>query len=76
MRGISTFAFDTLGNRRLEIRCDSCNLPSAKIAERARFRLEGELRNNELDTSGNLRNTLAYAMVPEEHEAAREQNAS
>jgi RimJ/RimL family protein N-acetyltransferase len=60
-----TFAFDTLGNRRLEIRCDSCNLPSAKIAERARFRLEAELRNNELDTSGNLRNTLVYAMLPE-----------
>ena len=65
MRGISTFAFDTLDNRRLEIRCDSRNLPSARIAERARFRLEDELRNNELDTSGNLRNTLVYAMLPE-----------
>ena len=68
VRGISAFAFDTLGARRLEIQCDSRNLPSARVAERAGFRLESELRNNELDTSGILRNTLVYAMMPEEHE--------
>jgi RimJ/RimL family protein N-acetyltransferase len=76
VHGISTFAFDTLGNRRLEIRCDSCNLPSARVAERAGFRLEGELRNSGLDTSGNLRNTLVYTKIPEEHKAARGRNAS
>ena len=46
VRGISAFAFDVLGARRVEIRCDSRNLPSARGAERAGFRLEGELRNN------------------------------
>jgi RimJ/RimL family protein N-acetyltransferase len=76
VRGISAFAFEALGARRLEIRCDSRNLPSAKVAERAGFRLEGELRNNELDTSGHLRDTLVYAMIPEEHEAAKRRNAS
>ncbi len=68
VRGISDFAFDVLGARRVEIRCDSRNLPSARVAERAGFRLEGELRNNELDTGGVPRNTLVYAMIPEEHE--------
>ena len=71
VRGISAFAFEALGARRLEIRCDSRNLPSARVAERAGFQLEGELRNNELDTSGHLRNTLVYAMIPEEYEAAK-----
>jgi RimJ/RimL family protein N-acetyltransferase len=71
VRGISAFALEALGARRLEIRCDSRNLPSARVAERAGFRLEGELRNNELDTSGHLRNTLVYAMIPEEYEAAK-----
>ncbi len=76
VRGISAFAFEALGARRLEIRCDSRNLPSARVAERAGFRLEGELRNNELDTSGHLRDTRVYAMIPEEHEAAKRRNAS
>ena len=74
VRGITAFAFEALGARRLEIRCDSRNLPSARVAERAGFRLEGELRNNELDTGGHLRDTLVYAMIPEEHEAARVRN--
>lgn len=68
VRGISDFAFDVLDARRVEIRCDSRNLSSARVAERAGFRLEGELRNNELDTGGVPRNTLVYAMIPEEHE--------
>lgn len=76
VRGISAFALETLGARRVEIRCDSRNLPSARVAERAGFRLEGELRNNELDTGGTLRNTLVYAMIPDEHEAPRIRNAT
>ena len=71
VRGISEFAFERLGARRVEIRCDSRNLPSARVAERAGFRLEGELRNNEVDARGAPRNTLVYAMIPEEHEAAK-----
>ena len=71
VRGISAFAFDTLGAGRVEIRCDARNRPSARVAERAGFRLEGELRNNEVDTGGERRNTLVYAMIPEEHEEAK-----
>jgi RimJ/RimL family protein N-acetyltransferase len=76
IRGIAAFAFEVLGARRLEIRCDSRNLPSARVAERAGFRLEGELRNNELDTNGHPRDTLVYSMIPEKYEAAKEPNAS
>ena len=71
VRGISAFAFDALGAGRVEIRCDARNGPSARVAERAGFTLEGELRNNEVDTGGELRNTLVYAMIPEEYEALR-----
>src|SRR3712207_2962361 len=52
VRGISAFAFDVLGARRVEIRCDSPNLPSARDPERAGFRLEAERRKNELETGG------------------------
>ncbi len=64
-RAITAFAFDALGAKRVEIRCDSRNLPSARVAERAGFRLEGELHNNEVGTDGVPRDTLIYAMTPE-----------
>src|SRR5215210_5218903 len=62
--GITAFAFDALGAKRVEIRCDSSNLASVRVAERAGFRLEGELRNNEVGTDRRLANTLIYAMTP------------
>lgn len=63
VRAIAAFAFDALGARRVEIRCDPSNLPSARVAERAGFNLEGELRNDALGTDGTLRNTLVFSMV-------------
>jgi RimJ/RimL family protein N-acetyltransferase len=63
VRGITAFAFDTLGARRVEIRCDSLNHLSVRVAQRAGFLLEGELRNNEVGTDGEPRDTLIYAMT-------------
>ncbi len=63
--GITAFAFDALGARRVEIRCDSRNLPSARVAERAGYLLEGELRNNEVGNDGSARDTLIFALTPE-----------
>jgi RimJ/RimL family protein N-acetyltransferase len=61
--GITAFAFDDLGARRVEIRCDPRNRPSARVAERAGFALEGTLRNNEVGTDGKLRDTRIYASI-------------
>ena len=71
VRGISAFAFDALGASRVEIRCDARNGPSTRVAERAGFTLEGELRNNELDAGGELRNTLVYSIIPAEYKETR-----
>jgi RimJ/RimL family protein N-acetyltransferase len=71
--GIMAFAFDRLGARRVEIRCDSLNRRSARVAERAGFCLEGELRNAEVGPGGEPRHTLVYSMIPEEYEASRRQ---
>ena len=64
VRGIATFAFDVLGAKRVEIRCDSLNRPSARVAELAGFRLEGELRNDAIGTDASLRSTLVFSAIP------------
>ena len=63
VRAITSLAFETLGARRVEIRCDARNLPSAGVAERAGFALEGTLHNNEVGSDGTLRDTLIYARL-------------
>jgi RimJ/RimL family protein N-acetyltransferase len=68
VRGITGFALDHLDARRVEIRCDSLNRRSERVAERAGLRLEGELRNAELGADGEPRNTLVFSMLPEERD--------
>ncbi len=72
VRGITTFAFEYLGARRVEIRCDSLNRRSARVAERAGYSLEGELRNAEVGADGGPTNVLVFSMIPEEHAPARQ----
>jgi RimJ/RimL family protein N-acetyltransferase len=36
-----------------------------RVAQRAGFRLEGELHNNEVGTDGSARDTLIFALIPE-----------
>ncbi len=60
---ITKFAFETLGAKRVEIRCDTKNVRSRRIPDRLGFRLEGTLRNNSLSTSGELRDTLVFAKI-------------
>ena len=66
VRGIADFAFDALDAKRVEIRCDPLNRTSARVAERAGFRLEGELRNDTVDADGAPRNTLVFSMIRED----------
>jgi RimJ/RimL family protein N-acetyltransferase len=65
VRGITAFAFDALGARRVDIRCDPLNYPSVRVAQRVGFLLEGELHNNEVGTDGSARDTLIFAVTPE-----------
>ena len=63
VKAITSLAIDTLGARRVEIRCDPSNLKSARVAERAGFTLEATLHNNELGTDGTPWNTLIYTQL-------------
>jgi len=49
--------------RRVEIRSDSENLKSRRVAELAGFQLEGILRNECLAVGGRLRNTCIYYWI-------------
>jgi RimJ/RimL family protein N-acetyltransferase len=62
VNGIAGFAFNTLGAKRVEIRCDKLNERSAAVARRAGFDLEATLHNNGRNhITGDLRDTLVFA---------------
>ncbi len=60
---ITKFAFETLGAKRVEIRCDSKNVRSRRIPDRLGFKLEGTFRNDSLSPAGELRDTLVFAKI-------------
>jgi len=64
VRALTRLAFGTLGAERVEIHCGHRNVRSQRVAERCGFVLEGRLRNHRRETTGELRDTLVYALVP------------
>lgn len=52
-----------IGMQRVEIRCNDRNLRSARVAERAGYRLDGVLRNEARDTAGDLCDTRVYSLI-------------
>lgn len=60
---LERFAFDMLKAKRVEIRVDDRNEKSWRIPERLGYTLEGVLRNDNLDSAGQPRNTRIYAKV-------------
>ncbi len=60
--GLTKFAFD-LGARRIEIRTDSRNERSWRVAERAGYCLDGVLRNYDRDVDGILVDLRIYSKV-------------
>ncbi len=60
------FAFDVLGARRIEIRCDARNTRSARVAERAGYTLEGRLRHFVRAVDGTLADILIYALTADD----------
>ena len=67
-------AFDDLGYRRYEWKCDALNAPSRAAAERLGFRYEGTFRQATV-VKGRNRDTAWYAIVDAEWPAVRERLA-
>jgi RimJ/RimL family protein N-acetyltransferase len=63
---LTQFAFTEFGANRVAITCDPRNEKSRSVAERAGYALEGRLRNKARANSGDLRDTLVFARVPEQ----------
>ncbi|QSF45666.1 GNAT family N-acetyltransferase [Paenibacillus tianjinensis] len=63
VHAITNYAVQELRANRIEIRCDTRNTPSARVAERSGFTLEGILRNDKCDVDGKLRDTMIFAKV-------------
>ena len=63
-------AFDELGYRRVEWKCDSLNAPSARAAERLGFTYEGLFRQATV-TKGRNRDTAWYSIIDGEWPAIR-----
>lgn len=62
---LAQHAFDELGYRRLEWKCDALNRPSRRAAERFGFRFEGIFRRH-MVIKGRNRDTAWYAITDEE----------
>jgi RimJ/RimL family protein N-acetyltransferase len=67
---LASNAFDELGYRRLEWKCDSLNVPSRRAAKRFGFRFEGVFRNH-MVIKGRNRDTAWYAITDDEWPAIR-----
>jgi RimJ/RimL family protein N-acetyltransferase len=67
---LAAHAFDDLGYRRLEWKCDALNAPSRRAAERFGFRFEGVFRRH-MVVKGRNRDTAWYAITDDEWPAVR-----
>jgi RimJ/RimL family protein N-acetyltransferase len=67
---LARHAFDELGNRRLEWKCDAANARSRRAAERFGFTFEGVFRQHQI-VKGRNRDTAWYAMLDGEWPALR-----
>ena len=61
------FAFETLSANRVEILCDAKNTRSAAVPKRLGFVQEALLRNECRDGAGALRDTLVFALTPDDY---------
>lgn len=66
VRIVVAFLFDSLAARRVFIRCDARNMRSKAVAERLGFVFEGCTRHDEIGADGVLRDTLTYALIPDD----------
>jgi RimJ/RimL family protein N-acetyltransferase len=66
VRELTAAAFGDMAANRVEIRCDSRNRRSRRVAELAAFRLEAELRCDARANDGSLRDTTIYVLLAED----------
>jgi len=66
VKALTALAFQTMGANRVEIRCDSRNQRSRRVAELAGYRLEAQLRADDRANDGSLRDTVVYVLLPGE----------
>lgn len=66
LRLLLRWGFDAWSWERLTWHCDTRNLASARVAEKAGLHLEGTLRQNALDLGGQRRDTRLYSMLKSE----------
>ncbi|MCL2629291.1 MAG: GNAT family N-acetyltransferase [Alphaproteobacteria bacterium] len=59
--------FESFGNR-IQIKCDTRNIPSQNVPKRLNYHLDGEIRQDNTDTSGKFRNTLIFSKLKSEWE--------
>ena len=71
VQALSRFAFEDLEAKRVEIRCDAGNARSRAVPERLGFTQEARLRNSCRDGAGELRDTLIFALTPDDYEQAK-----
>ena len=64
---LASVALETMGARRLEIRCSPGNLKSRAIPERLGFQLDGVLRDGGLSGSGELEDKMVWSLLAKEY---------
>lgn len=71
VRLLCEFAFESLRANRVEIRCDALNTRSMAVPTRLGFVQEALLRRECRDGNGELRDTLIFAMTPEDYDRVK-----
>ena len=66
VRALTDMAFREMAANRVEIRSDAQNQRSRRVAERAGYRLEAELRSNDRANDGSLRDTVIYVILAQD----------
>ena len=66
VKELTAAAFGDMAANRVEIRCDSRNHRSRRVAELAAFHLEAELRCDARANDGRLRDTTVYVLLAED----------
>jgi len=67
---LARYAFETLGNRRYEWKCNALNAPSRRAALRYGFAFEGVLRQHMI-AKGRSRDTAYFSMLDSEWPARK-----